>query len=332
MRTGPIVALVLMAALAPPLVRPTDAQDRSRRRQSERETQTERINRTFNIGSDGEIDVGNISGDIVITRGGGNSATIDIVKTARAETVDEARTILPLVTVDIAERGSRIEIKTRYPRHDEMRGGSRRNMNVDVAFAIVAPANTRIVARSISGNVSVRDISGSVTIESVSGNLKIENGGRIVNGKTISGNVDLTDTRVDGALSVGSISGSVKIQRSRMDSLNATSVSGDVILDEVESNRVDAQVISGNVSFSGDLEPNGRYELTSHSGNVQLTVGAKTGFQIEATSFSGGITTDLPLTLQGEGRRRGTLRAKYGNGSALVDLTSFSGSIRIAKR
>jgi DUF4097 and DUF4098 domain-containing protein YvlB len=163
--------------------------------------------------------------------------------------------------------------------------------------------------------------------------VKIENAGRTVSGKTISGNVELVDTAVDGALTVGSISGSVKVQRTRMASLNATSISGSVILEDVECDRVEAQVTSGNVIFSGDFSPNGRYELASHSGNVRLAIGSKTGFQLEATSFSGGINTDIPLTLEGGGRPgRGTLRAKYGNGSAIVDLTSFSGSIQISKR
>ncbi len=359
MRTLPTIPLVLAAILSAANVSPLDAaQDREhspaiertkergvereqtrertreQRRASQRETQTERVTRTFNIGPDGEIDLSNISGDISITRASGNAATIEIVKNARAESADEARAQLPLVTVDVTERGPRVEIRTRYPRWEDGRREVRRNIHVEVAFTIAAPPNTRIVARSISGNVSVREMSGTVTVESVSGNLRIENGGRAVNGKTISGDVELTDTKVDGALSVGSISGTVRLQRSRVGSLNVSSVSGEVMLDDVDCNRVEAQTISGNLVFRGDLAPNGRYELTSHSGNVRLAIGAKTGFQVEATSFSGGITTDLPLTLQGtEGRgRQRALRGKYGDGSAILDLTSFSGGIVISKR
>jgi len=135
-------------------------------------------------------------------------------------------------------------------------------------------------------------------------------------------------------LTVGSISGNVRVLRTRMTSLAASSVSGHVILEDIDCERVEAQTVSGNVQFTGDLEANGRYELTSHSGSVRLAIGGRTGFQVEATTFSGGINTDLPLTLQGNDGRgpRRSIRGKYGDGSAIVDLTSFSGSIVISKR
>ena len=98
-------------------------------------------------------------------------------------------------------------------------------------------------------------------------------------------------------------------------------MSGNIELDDITSERIDAQVISGNINFSGDLEPNGRYELTSHSGNVRLAIAASAGFQVEATSFSGTITSDIPITIRGgrtdggpfpaghRGRRRGYPRS-----------------------
>src|SRR5687768_12454471 len=64
------------------------------RRSDGRESQSERITRTVNIGPDGELDVSNVAGDIVVTRTGGTNATIDVVKTARAATEAEARAAL----------------------------------------------------------------------------------------------------------------------------------------------------------------------------------------------------------------------------------------------
>lgn len=302
---------------------------------SERETQTEKISRTVNIGADGEIDVSNIAGDILVTRGSGTSAAIEVVKTARADTVDEAKALLALVTVDIAERGPRAEIRTRYPGREEMRGRGRRNFHVDVAYTIAAPQNTRIIARSISGTISVRDISGVLTLESVSGSVKLANAGRMANAKTISGNVEMIDSRIDGALSAGTISGTVKLQKVSARQLSLSSVSGSVWLQDVACERIEGQAISGDIQFAGDFEPNGRYEFTSHSGSVRLALGGKTGFQVEASSFSGDIKTDFPITLEGgqtNMRRAKALRGKHGDGSAFLDLTSFSGSIVITKR
>jgi hypothetical protein len=326
-----IVTLIALAAAAPAAA----GRSAEQRRNEARESQTEKISRTVNIGPDGELDVSNIAGDILVSRSGGGSATIEVIKTGRGATADEARQMLSLVTVDIVERGTRAEVRTRYPNQTEWRGRGRRNFNVDVAFNISAPQNTRLIIRSISGDVTVRDISGAVSLDSVSGNIRLTNAGRVATAKTISGNVEMADTRVDGALQAGTISGEVKLVKVSARSLELSSVSGNVLLQDVSSERIAAKAISGEVQFFGDFEPNGRYEFMSHSGSVRVAVGTRTGFQVEATSFSGGITTDIPLTLEGgqdAGRRRRAVRGRFGDGSAILELSSFSGSITIGKR
>ena len=328
----------LPAAAAAPLREPSPLREPGNtQRRDDRETQTEKISRTFNIGTDGELDISNISGDIIVTRANGGTASIEAIKTSRAATTEEAREMLSLVAVDFVERGTRVEVRARYPNRDEWRaqGRGRRNVNVDVTFTIAAPQNTRLTLKSISGSVSVKDIAGALTLESISGNVKLSNAGRVSLAKTISGIVEVMDTKIDGSLQAGTISGEVKLQKVAARDLQLSSVSGNVWLQDVGSDRINAKTISGEVQFAGDLEPNGRYEFTSHSGSVRVAIGTKTGFQVEATSFSGGITSDLPLTLEGgqdSGRRRRSIRGRFGDGSAVLDLTSFSGSITIGKR
>jgi DUF4097 and DUF4098 domain-containing protein YvlB len=117
--------------------------------------------------------------------------------------------------------------------------------------------------------------------------------------------------------------------------LNVDSVSGNVSLQDVACDRVDAQSVSGDLDFSGPLAKGGRYELTSHSGQVRVAVAGGTGFELEATSFSGSVRSDIPLNAQANDssrRRQRSLRGVYGDGSAVLDLTTFSGSIVITKR
>jgi DUF4097 and DUF4098 domain-containing protein YvlB len=301
-----------------------------------REEQTDKSTRTVKIGANGALDVSNIAGDIVITRGGGSDATIEIVKTARGRTVDDARELLKLVQVEITERGGRVEVRTQYPRAEGMQRYNRRNINVSVAYTIAAPEATRVTARSISGNISARDIRGELSLESVSGNVQIANAGRVAGAKSISGNVELTGTKIDGALDASSVSGTVTLRDVSARRLDLGSISGDVVIDDVNCEVVDAQSVSGDVRFSGTLAGNGRYELTSHSGEVRVAVAGGTGFELEATSFSGSVRSDLPITMGGAGQepgnRRRSLRGTYGDGSAVLDLTTFSGSILITKR
>ena len=296
--------------------------------------QTEKISRTVNIGANGEIELSNISGDITITRGSGTSAVIEAIKTARGASADESRDILALVQVDIVERGTRAEARVRYPGGDELRRQNRRNLDVSVAFTVAAPEGTRIIAKSISGNIQARDINGGLTLETVSGSVRIVSAARTATGRSISGDIEIVDTKIDGPLEAGTISGTVRLRNMSARSIALNTVSGDLDLDNITADRVGGQAISGTITFRGDLQPNSRYEFTSHSGSIRLAIPPSSGFQIEASSFSGSINTDIPVTMGGAqpGRRGRGLRGTAGGGGATLDLTTFSGSISITKR
>lgn len=300
-----------------------------------RQEQTERITRTLKIGASGELDLSNIAGDITVTRGRGSDAEIEIVKTARGRTDEDARQMLGLVQVDIDERAGRAEVTTRYPSNDNRRSG-RRNINVSVAYNVTAPAGTSLRVRSISGNVKADGITGDLSLESVSGDIGIANAGRISSAKSISGNVSIADTPIDGAAEASSVSGNVVMQRVKARRLSLNSVSGNLVLDGVTAERIDGQTVSGSIQFTSSLAPNGRYELQSHSGDVRVTLTGDTGFELEANSWSGTVRADIPgLSRTGDpsgpGRRR-SIHATHGNGSAILNITTFSGNAIVTRR
>jgi Toastrack DUF4097 len=341
-----VLAFLTLAALAAPaaaqshdavgaIVRAkVDAARVVRYQGRDREEQTERTTRTLRVGSDGEISLGNIAGDITVTRGNGD-ATLEIVKTARGRTVEDAREMLKLVTVEVSERGTRAEVKAQYPEEREMRRDNRRNINVSVAFNLTAPAGTRITINSISGSIKVTDIKGDLSLNTISGAVRVANAGRIATAKSISGTVEIADTDIDGAMEAGSVSGDIVLRRVRARRLELGVVSGNVLLQDLQCDRVTANSISGDVEFRGALARNGRYSFTSHSGEVRIILAGDTGFELNATTFSGTLHPELPLTYRGRDRDAGrprSLHGTYGDGSAVLDVTTFSGRVVISKR
>src|SRR3954471_11102666 len=139
---------------------PTMAAYQRRGRDDNREQQTERTTKTFRLGSSGSLSLGNISGDVTITRASGSDTTVEIVKTARGRDANDARELLQLVQVEVNERSGRADVRSRYPTGEEARRGSRRNVNVSVNYNVTAPAGTRISIESISGSIKVTDIKG----------------------------------------------------------------------------------------------------------------------------------------------------------------------------
>ena len=306
-----------------------------RRDAGNREEQVERTTRTLKIGASGVLSLANIAGDIVVTRGGGSDATVEIVKTARARDTNEAREMLQLVQVEVNERAGRADIRARYP--NDMGRNNRRNVNVSVAYTVTAPAGTRLSVESISGSVKVSDITGDVSASTISGSVRISGASRISAAKTISGMVEIVDAQTDGALESSSVSGDVVLRRVQARRVEASTVSGNIKIEELQCERVEASSTSGSVGYTGSLARGGRYEFNAFSGEVRLALSGNTGFQIDANSFSGNINTgDFQITTRGtsDGRRgrRTELSGTYGDGSAILDLTTFSGSIVLVRR
>jgi hypothetical protein len=295
--------------------------------------ETETTTRTVKLGAKGELNLFNLSGDIVVTRGSGNEATIQIVKRARAATAEAAREALKRVTVEVDERGERVEVRTRYP---EMARSDRRQVHASVDYTVSAPANTRMTIRSLSGDIRVTDIAGDLFLDTTSGDVDISGAARVGLAKSISGDVTISATRTEGAVEASSISGNVILRDVQAARAALSSISGGVDVQGLRSERVDANSMTGDIVFNGALTPNGRYELKSHSGSINLQVAGSTGFDLDATTFSGTIRTDLPLKTQGgdqrSGRGRRSFRGVFGDGSAMITVTTFSGSVAIGKQ
>jgi DUF4097 and DUF4098 domain-containing protein YvlB len=291
---------------------------------------TEPFTRTVRLGRTGTVDLQNVSGEIVVTGGGGDDVRIDATKRVRHPNDAEARTILSELTIQVEERSGRVEIRTTYPR--------RRNWSGGVDFMVTVPREAGVTLRSVSGAIRVSNVNGEIRAESISGDITTESGRRVRQAKTVSGNVQITNGQAE-ELTVGSVSGDVVVNRLRAARIEGQTVSGDLRLTDVDTDRATLRSVSGDLEYAGSLSRSGRYEFQSHSGDVRLTPADARGFSVEATTFSGDVRSDFPLTLQttpgngfGPGRRNRSLRGSFGDAGATLSVQSFSGDIVITRR
>jgi DUF4097 and DUF4098 domain-containing protein YvlB len=295
---------------------------------------TERFSRTVRVGPTGALDLSNIAGDIVVTGGGGNEVRIEAVKRARSRDESNAKVLLDDLRIEVTELPGRVEVRTQYPRN-------RRNYSGSVDFTVTMPAGGSANLRSVSGDLRITNVKGELRAESVSGDVITSGATRLSLAKSVSGDIDVTNAAAEGEVSVSSVSGTVTARGVKARALELGSVSGDVLVTDVTCDRAVVKTVSGNLEYNGALARNGRYEMSAHSGNVRLAISGTTGFEVEATTFSGDVRSDFPLTLRAgidsDGDRRGrrinrSIRGSYGDASAIVNLTSFSGDIIITKR
>jgi len=169
------------------------------------------------------------------------------------------------------------------------RNGNNRN-DTRVDFAVKVPADLKLIAKSVSGDVYGQGLRGDLDLATVSGDLQLSDAeGPVVEASSVSGNVDL---------------------------------------DRVTAREISAETVSGDVTFVGNIDPKGVYDFKTLSGDVLVTVPRQPDATLSAATFSGRFSSDFEVSTDGR-RRRNRYNATWGSGGARIDLESFSGDIRI---
>ena len=295
--------------------------------------QTERFNETFKVPGDGALDLTHIAGDVRVSPGRNGEIRVEAIKRVRHRDADEARRLLGLLRIEVTPIGNRIEVRTVYPRT------SSRNLSAEVDYTITVPAAAAVSVKTVSGAVSVNNIRGEVRAEAVSGDVEVVATPNLALAKTVSGDVRARDIGAD-MLTLGTVSGSVIATALKVRSLEAGSISGDLHLSNLQVERLVAKTVSGGIDYDGNIARGGRYEFNAHSGGVRLVLAGVSGFELDASTFSGTIRSDFPVTLHtaprdSNGRRALTSRAirgTFGDASAILSIRSFSGSVVITKK
>lgn len=291
-----------------------DDEDRGRsRRDGEQQQVRSRIDTTFAFSAEGTVDLSNLSGDIIVTGWSRREAQIKATSERGQLELDVSSS---RITLEEEGRGS-------------MWGGGRRG---ETRYEVSVPRGVRVIARSTSGDVLVRGTGGEVEAGSTSGDVQVEDAVRRIELTSVSG--DVTARQLKGTVDATSVSGSVELE-SVDGVLHAGTTSGDISLASVTSRDVEASTTSGEITFSGDMATDGRYEFHSHSGTIQLTIPGSSNARFSVETFSGDLDSDFPITLQpGDRSSRRPRRFEFtvGNGGARIIAETFSGDLEIRKR
>jgi hypothetical protein len=156
------------------------------------------------------------------------------------------------------QHGNRIELRS---------VASRPGSNL-VDYTVLVPASAFVNLRSSDGTLRAQGLRGDVVLEAASGSVEVtEISDAHLHVKTLSGPITLTDIR-NSHLDVHSVNGNV----------NLRNVTGPSV--EVNSG-------SGRISYDGDPGRLGEYFLSSHSGDLDVSIPASAWVNIKARSIKG---------------------------------------------
>jgi len=265
----------------------------------------QRIDTTFAFDKGGSVDLGQLSGEIIVT--GWTKPEVRILATIETGYLESSLS------------SSRVRIAAR-PRRNRM-GHSR--------FELSVPIGTQVRATTVSGNIAVRGTAGEVSVNSVSGDVEVRDATRTEIG-TVSGEVRAEKLR--GTVRARSVSGDITLD-DVVGELRGKTVSGELLAHGTLAG-LEFESVSGGFEFRGDLKGAGEYSINSHAGDIRLVLPANFAASLDVSTFSGDFRTEFPLTLQPGERsriRNRRLQTTMNGGGPRISLETFSGDIIINK-
>jgi DUF4097 and DUF4098 domain-containing protein YvlB len=205
----------------------------------------------------------------------------------------------------------------------------------EVDYTLAVPNGVDVVVKTISGDVRINNVRGELHAEAISGDVALASVGQVRAVKTVAGNIEIADT--EGDVTASSINGDLILRDIKGRSLGLQTVSGDLRLMQVDVERATLSSVNGDIDFVGRLAKSGRYEFSTHSGDIRLTPVNTSGFDVEASTFSGDVLSEYVMKATrtdaspGRGLNR-QIRGSFGDGSATVTIRSFNGDITIVRR
>jgi hypothetical protein len=156
--------------------------------------------KSYTLNPGGQIKIGTISGDVIVTGYDGNAILVSATKEGR----DKEK-----VDVDDLSSGNRVEIRVRYPKHC--------NCDASINFKVQVPRALNYQfegINSVSGEVEIQGVTGEIHASSVSGEVRVKDVSGTVNASSVSGNVEVEIQKLSGNddLKFSSVSGSVNVK------------------------------------------------------------------------------------------------------------------------
>jgi Toastrack DUF4097 len=192
------------------------------------------------------------------------------------------------------------------------------------------PARVRLWVKTATANIDVSDVTGGLDLYTVSGPIDVTGNPHELNAEAIDGDIHITGS--PPWVRAKSASGTIVFQGASSDAAFST-VSGVVKVDGGLFERTKIETVTGNISFSGQLDRSGAFDFDTHSGTIDLAIPEKTPASFSVVTIAGSITNNLSKTNPIPGRfgRGAELTTDVSGGGAKVSVRAFKGQVTIGR-
>ena len=182
-------------------------------------------------------------------------------------------------------------------------------------YVLEVPLNSSLEIRNRQGSIRIEKLLGEAWVESVVATIFVAD--------------------VAGHLAVRSVGGDIEIVRPS-GRVEASSITGNLHFLFPTAPKLRGSTTSGNIVYEGDFVAGGDYTLSAYSGGMDIFCPSSASFELNAKTVRGKLNNSFPL----EPKRHSasplssanSLLGTHNTGNATVELTSFSGNIRIRRQ
>jgi DUF4097 and DUF4098 domain-containing protein YvlB len=190
---------------------------------------------------------------------------------------------------------------------------------LEANFQLTVPEEAELQLRTQTGLVYVEQVMGDMTLQSVAGDIHLKEVSGYIVVRTTGGS--LVCTQCAGKLDFNSVSGNAQVLQPGL-------------------TNVTLFTMSGNILFDGDFIRTGIYTMKSGKGTVEVHFSGDDSFDLKAQTATGTVDNQAEAYLKPDSHGVRHIASKFtkglfgtvGSGLAKVELSSYSGTIRILKR
>ena len=217
------------------------------------------------------------------------------------------------IGLDMEQADDRIEVTANILKTSSQQADLTENIQLTV------PEETELQIKTQTGLIYVEQVTGDMKLESVAGEVHLKEISGYIIVRTTGGS--LVCTQCSGKLDFNTISGNAQILQPNLRSINLVTT-------------------TGNILFDGDFIRTGIYSMRSGRGLVEVRFAGSDSFDLNAQTSMGTVDNRAEAFLKPDSHGIRHTASKYakglfgsvGTGLAKVELSSFSGTVRILKR
>jgi len=258
-----------------------------------------RLEKTFDTTREPRVSVNNLKGHVLVR--GWDKAQVHVVYTVDSPRVEVDSEILP--NTGPADK---------FHFYTHILDSTLPSTEQGADYTLDVPAGASLEIRNPQGKIIVEGMQADASVQSVGGDISIRD--------------------YSGHLSVRSIAGDIEVTRPS-GSAEVVSITGNLRFVSPTTTRMHGSTTSGRITYEGALADRGDYILSTYSGDLEIICPPGASYELSARTEKGKVTNSMAMSR----RREPASSREYSNsllgthnaGKATLDLTSFSGNIRI---